>query len=353
MATTWTYMPILKWKRGEQAALDKLTASEWDGVVPLLELCSIPAAPDTTSLSAALPSYVKDVADRILKSVPEEQSIAIDTRYVSTAYNAQLNLMIAILSRLCKLINHPIIPVLKAEHVGLLSGLTAPRLETLQSFDEIVLRVVTGQFESAQIDPALTELNKFIKRKQAHLLIDQFAIVDKQPADCFNSLKPYLAAAAATACASVTVAGGSFPVNLMGRKAGVTDLPRVEWKVWGQIQAVREYEHFRFADYTVSNPNPMDDEVDPTKVNPSISLRYASDEFWRLYKGTGFKGAPAGVLKSLSKLLTADAIYGGPGYSFGDTKYTDYANGGTTNGIPWTWRRDATNRHIVHTTKQL
>ncbi|MGX9732493.1 beta family protein [Janthinobacterium aestuarii] len=346
-------MPILKWKRGEQAALGKLIQSEWDGVVPLLELSPISAAPDIAALNAALPNYVKDVADRITKSVPAEQPIAIDTRYVSAGYAAQLDLMIAVISRLRKIIENPILPIIQASHIGLIPGLTATRLNVLQSFDEIILRLPTSQFESAQIDPLLAELGKVIKRKHIHLLLDQFAIVDKKPADCFNALKPYLVAAAATTCASVTVAGGSFPVNLMGRKQGITDLPRVEWAVWVQIQGLVEYEQFRFSDYTVTNPNPMDEDVDPKKVNPSISLRYASDDIWRLYKGAGFKGAPASVLKSLCKLLTTDAIYSGAGYSFGDTKYMEYANGGPKNGIPWTWRRDATNRHIVHTTKQL
>jgi hypothetical protein len=353
MATIWAYMPILKWKRGEQAALEKLSMKQWDKVVPLLELSPIGAAPDTAALNAALPGYVNNLADQINKYVPQDRPVVIDARYLSPGYSKQLDLTIVVVDRLRKKLTHPILPVVQAGHIGLISGLSATRLGVLESFDEIVLRLATDEFEAAQIDPSLAALAKVFKRKQIHLLLDQFAIVDKKPTDCFNALKPYLAAAAATTCASVTIAGGSFPVNLMGRKQGITDLPRVEWKVWLRIQGEADYEKFRYGDYTVSNPNPMDEDVDPKKVNPSISLRYASDDFWRLYKGAGFKGAPAGVLKSLCKLLTTDAIYGNTGYSFGDTKYMEYANGGPTNGIPWTWRRDATNRHIVHTTKQL
>lgn len=353
MATEWKYLPILKWKRGEQAALSKMIPAEWDNVVPLIELSPIDAAPDNASLNAALPTYVATVAAQITKSVPENHPVAIDTRYVASGYAKQLDVMIVVINRIKKAISNPVLPVIQAGHISLIPGLNATRSGTLRAFDEIILRMATDEFESAQIDPLLGGLAKVFKRKQIHLLLDQFAIVDKKPTDCFNALKPYLAAAAATTCASVTVAGGSFPVNLMGRKQGITDLPRVEWGVWLKIQNEADYEEFRYGDYTVSNPNPMDEDVDPKKVNPSISLRYTSDDFWRLYKGAGFKGAPAGVLKSLCKLLITDPIYGGVGYSFGDTKYTDYANGGPKNGIPWTWRRDATNRHIVHTTKQL
>lgn len=353
MATNWRYLPILKWKRGEQAALDKLKAPEWVDIVPLLELCPIAAAPDAAALNASLPGYVQNIADQLIKSVPGDRPVAIDTRYVSAGYSKQLDLMIVVVNKLKKALTQPVLPIIHAGHLSQIPGLTASRLGVFGSFDEIILRLAIDEFEAAQIDPLMLALAKVFKRKQIHVLLDQFAIVDKKPTDCFNALKPYLTEAAATTCASVTVAGGSFPVNLMGRKQGVTDLPRVEWKVWLQIQAEAEYEEFRYGDYTVSNPNPMDEDVDPKKVNPSISLRYASDDFWRLYKGAGFKGAPAGVLRSLCKLLVTDPIYGGSGYSFGDTKYMDYANGGPTNGIPWTWRRDATNRHIVHTAKQL
>ena len=353
MTTLWKYMPILKWKRGEQAALSKLAPEEWRGVVPVLELNPIEAAPDANSLNAALGSYLNLVATQIEKSVPEDQLVFIDTRYVSTGYSKQLDLMIVVVSRLQKLVANPILPVLQASQVSMISSLTASRRQTLENFEGMILRLQIDQFEAAQVDPLLKAASETIKRKRIHLLLDQFAIVDKNPSDCFNALKPYLNAAISTKCASITYTGGSFPVNLTGRKKGITDLPRVEWKVWQQMNRDRTYENVRFGDYTVSNPNPMGEDVDPKKVNPSISIRYASDDFWRLYKDAGFKGAPAGVLKSLSKLLTTDSIYGGVGHSFGDTKYMEYANGGPKNGIPWTWRRDATNRHIVHTAKNL
>jgi hypothetical protein len=353
MTTNWAYMPILKWKRGERAALSKLDTAQWEGIVPLLELGAIEAAPDTAALSAALPGYIARVADEIIKSIPADQAIAIDTQYVSTGFARQLDLLLAVLTRLAKAVPNSIIPVIHAGQTDAVASLSATRLLAFQSFAEIMVRLDTDSFQASQVDPVLASVAKYVKRKQLHLMLDQFALVDKQYGDCFTSLQPYLAAAAATSCASVTVAGGSFPVNLTGKKQGVTDLPRVEWKIWQRVQAVADYKRFRFADYTVSNPKPMDDQVDPTKVNPSIAIRYTSDDFWRLYKGAGFKGAPGGTLMSLSKLLTTDAIYGGQHYSFGDKKYMEYASGAAKNGIPWTWRRDATNRHIVHTIKQL
>jgi Beta protein len=354
MATEWQYMPILKWKRGERDALRGLESAQWEGVVPLAELNPIGAAPDTASLRIALPAYVNDVADQIKKSVPEGLPVAIDTVYVSTGYPKQLNLLLAIYRRLQKLVpDHQVIPVVTANELNAIAALKETDSSALKGLDDVILRLRTDQFESAQVVPFIDALAKSVKRKNIHLLLDQFSIVDKKHQDCYLGLSPYLVAAASATCASVTVAGGSFPVNLTGKKQGYTDLPRVEWNIWRQIVASGEYLKFRYADYTVSNPNPMDEDVDPKKVNPSIAIRYASDNFWRLYKGAGFKGAPSGVLRSLCKLLLTDPIYGGKPYSFGDQKYSDYSTGSEKNGIPWTWRRDATNRHIVHTSNQL
>lgn len=354
MASEWQYMPILKWKRGERDALRYLPDKEWEQLVPLLELDPIGAAPDAVALKAALPAYVTEIAKQIIRSIPEAQSVAIDTSYVSSGFPRKLNLLMAIYSRLQKLVPHNLIPVIRANSLDALTGLTESYTQVLKNASEVVLRLRIDQLGAAQVAPSVNELAKFVKRKQIHLLLDQFSIVDKKHNDCFAALSPYLTAASGISCASVTVAGGSFPINLTGKKQGVTDLPRVEWAVWVLMAQKDDYEDYRYADYAVSNPTPMEEDIDPTKVNPSVAIRYTSDQFWRLYKGRGFKKGGPGQLKGLSKLLVTDVgIYAGQGFSYGDGQYMKYSAGSEKNGIPWTWRRDATNHHIMKTISQL
>lgn len=67
MALEWRYLPILKWKRAEVEALRKLTATQWEGVTPLVELQPIGVAPEVAALKSALPGYLDKVAEDFVK----------------------------------------------------------------------------------------------------------------------------------------------------------------------------------------------------------------------------------------------------------------------------------------------
>ncbi|WP_454909489.1 beta family protein [Variovorax gossypii] len=77
----------------------------------------------------------------------------------------------------------------------------------------------------------------------------------------------------AAGCSSTTLAGGSFPLNLVGRKQGLHDIERVEWKVWKALISKPAYAKVLFSDYTVSNPAPAPD-IDPTMMNPSVASHH-------------------------------------------------------------------------------
>ena len=142
-------------------------------------------------------------------------------------------------------------------------------------------------------------------------------------------------------------------MTLTGIKAGVKGIPRTDWLTWKLILQTGDFPSLRYADYTVTNPEPLP-EIDPKTMNPSIAIRYAIKDSWHLLKGKGFKGAPVGEYTGLCKLLVTDkSVYSGKDFSFGDGKYFASASGIGKNGVPWTWRREATNHHIVFTAKSL
>lgn len=347
MSNKWLYMPILKWKRGEQDALRFLRADQWQDVTPLIELQPLKVAPVGSDINAALPDYLKKVSEEIIKAVPADSAIAIGTRYVCSDFSKQANLLLAVCRRLKKLIPNQVIPVVQDIWVDSLAGLPPNLEELIKEFPSIVLRVRTDTLSAEQIEPVVSKLAKIVKRSSIHLLLDQFSLVDKKHLDCVDSIRPFVEATTQFKCASVTLGGGSFPINLTGKKQGVTDIPRVEWKIWNQIVGDDNPMKLRYADYTVTNPMPMDEDIDPTKMNPSIAIRYAGNDYWRLFKGQGFKGAATGQLHSLCKLLVTDSVYGGSAFSYGDKEYEKKSVTAGRNGIPWTWRRDATNRHIA------
>lgn len=354
MAYDWRYLPILKWKRGEQFALRELTEAQWSGVTPLIELQPIDAAPDSAALRAALPEYLNKVAEQIEKSIPEDCQVFVDTHLVSPGYARPANLLVVVCDQLRRKTKRMIYPVVGTAAMASIGALTPQLKESIQKLATVLLRLRSDQIESSQIQPLVADLVGLgIKKRNIHLLIDQYSLVSRDPPGCVISIKPYLAEAIAASCASVTLGGGSFPMTLAGIKAGAKNIPRVEWSAWKLIDAAGEFRQLRYADYTVTNPAPLP-EIDPKTVNPSITIRYATNDHWYLLKGRGFKGAPPGEYRGLCKLLvTNGAVYSGKDFSFGDGKYFAAANGGIKNGIPWTWRREATSHHIVFTASSL
>lgn len=357
MATDWKYLPILKWKQGEQLALRNLTAAQWKGLVPLLELQPILAAPDYASLKANLPTYLEDrVANKLCKAVPPGSAVAIDTSSLSVGTPSQLQLLIWTCHLLQGLLpSHMIVPVFHASKLEDFDALPNQHQKRLNAFPEIMLRIIIDQFKPSQVSSSVSELvSHGINKKNIHILIDQYSIVERDPNECFKNAKPYADNAIGTKCASVTIAGGAFPVNLMGRRSGLSTIPRVEWKTWCLFRKSGEYSTLRYSDYTVTNPAPLEAEIDPSKLNPSIAIRYAVTETWRLYKGSQFKKAPKNEYKNLCKLLVSDAHYSGENFSYGDSQYK-LASETTkeTNGTPSSWRKEATNHHIVLTASSL
>lgn len=347
--TEWKYLPILKWKQGERIALRNLKGLQSDGIVPLIELLPISAAPNFAALQAELPSYVDKIAKDLLK-LPEGMACAIDTRYVSTGYPKQAQLLAAICVQLAKLTKRHIIPSIPSALVH-----SEPGQPVLlgKHFKECIVRIDASSISVTQVQPTIEIVQEAFNSGTIHVVVDQFSLVGKDPKVMTIAIRPYLDSALASECHSVTIAGGSFPVNLIGFKQGVFDIDRVEWKIWLQLRKHAEYANVRFSDYCVTHPA-LGPDLDPTQVNPSVAIRYAASNHWRLYKAGGFKKGLPDQYRSLCMLLIGDtAVYSGSTYSYGDKCYADAASAKLGNGNPSSWRRDATNHHLVLTQAAL
>jgi len=346
MPIDWKYMPVLKWKRGERAAMQKLFPAQRQGVVPLAELQRDSAGDRPT---------VADLVEQLKVCLASGGAIGIDTLHLSLQGERPLELLAAMSAAVQKgSPDRRVLPVIHGALASSLAGSTQRALDQLHSFPEVILRLRTDQIIASQIALLVEELKSVgIKRTSLHLVVDQFSMVGREAPPSATAVMQYLDAAIAEKCLSVTLAGGSFPIDLTGRKKGTSDLDRVEWLVWEIVRANPTYKAVRFADYAVTNPS-RQPEIDPREVNPSISIRYAMPKAWRLFKGGGFKKGKPHTLSSLCELLVIDAAYSGAGFSDGDKTYANTAvKKPAANGIPWTWRRDATNHHIALTAAAL
>ena len=349
MAEKWKYMPLLKWKQGERLALKNLASSQWESIVPLIELQPIVAAPDRDSLRSALPNYLAKIAKEMAQAIPNDKPLVIDVRHVAPGYPGQLGLLKTVCAQLEKVAKRRVFPVLSEAVVSR----HAADLSVIDGFDEYVLRIQTPLIKAAQVQAVVKQVvGSGIAKGRLHVVVDQYSIVNEDPKARLAMVRPYIDEALAAACASTTVVGGSFPANLIGFKQGMQDLPRVEWAVWRALKKSPSHASLRYGDYTVSNPAPVPD-MDPKMVNPSVAIRYAAPDHWRLFKAGGFKKGKPNQYQNLCVLLLGDSVYCGAAFSFGDDCYDKAANAKLGNGNPSSWRRDATSHHLVLTASTL
>lgn len=336
------YYPILKWKKGEQDAVRYLDAADQQHMLPILEVL---AAADT-DLRAKLGAQLKLAGG-------DTFPFGIDGRYVWSAgsgFKPLLKLCAGLLKdgyRACPVINAP----------DLFANASA--LTLLEEFEEVVLRLRLHLMTLAQALQAVKDVRKVIGRKaQLHVIYDLGPIGDAPEAWLRGFAEPFvrdtLAAGHAT---NVALAGGSFPLTLTGIPIGAnTKLRRKEWHVWKDLRAQADCADVRFGDFAVTNPEPLEIS-DPTAMNPSAAIRYALDGEWWLLRGRGVKTRGAGGFgqyKTLCKLLVASPDYYGATFSYGDGRYGVYAQPGQSQtGNLTTWRRDATNHHLVQTIRRL
>lgn len=344
----WNYMPILKWKQGEQLALRNLSPTQREKTLPLIELQPIDAAPDAKSLTKALPDYAAKVAGQISKSIPDQYSLCIDTSYLSPGYQRQINLLMNVIEFLQKHIKNEIFPVIHAKDIESIRLLSSVQRKPFENIKKIVLRIRTDLVEASQVAASIAAISGAgVDPSRIHLLVDQYSLVGRTVPDCLMQGKLHLDEALGSGCASLIISGGSFPVNLVGIPQGITNLPRIEWQVWKNLVSDTKYKDVIFSDYAVTNPAPIP-EIDPTQMNASIAIRYAGEDFWRIYKGRGFKSKVPGEYRNLCRLLVSDDIYSGAGFSYGDAQYYQKAStGNEKNGTPASWRKEATSHHIV------
>lgn len=346
---SFCYMPILKWKQGEQTTLRELSATDQEKMLPLIELMPFKSLTGET-LNQGHQRDAKKTGQLLIKAGFDDQPIAVDTLYRIPSYASQTKLLIATSNQISKSGINKVYPVV---HPGMVLSEPAEFIK-LQDYEALILRIRVGTFLPIQIDSLITSLREALASPvpRIHVLLDMFDMVGASPTASAAAITPLITAALANdETSSVTVAGGGFPMSLAGIPQGNHSIPRTEYETYLLLRNI-DFPDLKFGDYAVTNPIPMEG-LDPTKMNPSCQIRYTRLMNWLLIKGQGSKTHGMGQYNQLSQLLVAHKDYSGKTYSFGDERYDYHAQNGSTSGSYMTWRRDATSHHVVFTVRQL
>ncbi len=344
------YIPILKWKPAEQGALMRLESAERLPMLPIIEILPLDANLAPKELVTA--TLVKFVAVAIKSSLGLfSNGFGLDGRYLFAS-----GISIKRLARICGDLRKEslnAIPVVEPDRV-LTETIDLSLLKPLRA---VILRVpvrVTPLVETLQ---ALTDLRNAIgKRADVIAVLDMDGFGDADNSMFMKLVDPMIKAVMSAGTANrVSLAGGSFPASLSRYKQGRSEISRREWAIWSHFQKQPGLSGLIFSDYAVTNPKLL---IIPkgTPIPVLAQIRYAVTDRWVLQRGAVIKGS-AGFqqYKQLCVVMMASPEYCGEPYSYGDKMIKHHSDPSpkVTTGSPQTWRRDATNHHLVHTIRQL
>jgi hypothetical protein len=248
----------------------------------------------------------------------------------------------------------PAWPVLRAVHA--MADMAS--LADLRGQPAVIVRAYGESTPLADIQSVVAGVRKACgKRMPIYVVLDLYALGDIDINAKAALLQPQVATLAASGdVAQIGMAGGSFPMNLGSLKQGVGNrLPRQELAIWKRLRAMPNCQGVIFGDYGVTNPEPLED-IDPTKMNPAAAIRYTLKNEWWVLRGAGVRTEGKGGMaqyNGLCTLLIRSPDYSGRTFSYGDERYYVHAQPGASSGNLTTWRRDATNHHVVFTVRQL
>jgi hypothetical protein len=333
------YVPILKWKRAEQSALQELGDKEKNGLTPLIELV-MPTVPLYKNVGKkgekktikktqeeVFAEVVQKFKERKIKEIPEEILQSWGTKPIfldfTLLYNG-IQLKIDSLSEIASAgadKGLKIIPVLNLNDDSKIKEVIALHS---QKYDHgICLRVTPSDLANIEtlnkkIETLLKDFN--LSRKNIDLLIDIKEIKENggqylhfmnasQGIENLSEWRKYI------------FASGAFPDNMSEcRLDEPTFLPRFDWKNWLSLTKEKLARNPIFADYTIRNPI-FREALQYYQPTPSIKYTLKND--WLIMKGEMRKNYH---YLTNAKLLVEDTeYYFGDKFSWGDKKIAEKA----------------------------
>lgn len=356
-----SYIPILKTKRAEFTALSQLDSSIKSKVIPLLEIEPIPLDPDTDIPEKTYNDMLTGFEQKIASSCDGIPTIFLDGVLIEEQF----------------IDSGDIYPIINAVNQARKSGVrvipvTSPtRTPTYQAAinsllkGEVCLRLTTTDLANPQlISTYVTAIG--LAHNNIDVIID---LRDMITEDNINSgLSKMLAIGLVNNLPNVlnyrtlTLAAGSFPMDLSNISVGVYSQGRFEWMLWKDLHISGELVRpIIYSDYGVQHPDYA--RLATRFPSATASIRYTgNDDFW-VFRGQVARRYGYEQYGAHSQRIVVHSEYSGAKFCTGDKEIEDYAKtytqylqnptGNYKFGSPEVWRRIGQNHHITKVVDQL
>lgn len=335
------YVPVLKVKRGEKAALRSLAPPLFQRITPLLEI--VERRPDkASSLRVHLDTAFKDLA----ASAAPFSRVFLDAREIAPDGAAAAQ---AAFDRAAEegMSFTPVTGVNRNADVA--AALAHSQMG-------VALRLTRQEFEAGGLNQAIHRFLSIhgLAPEALDLIVDLGAVDDMVSfgvmalADAFLAEVPFL-----TRWRTLTVSGCAFPATMGGIKRNAHGtVERSDWLAWRDGLFANRNGIPRlpaYSDCVIQHPSGVEG-FDPRTMAGAAAIRYTAGDAWLLIKGESTRNIPpSGQFPQLAEQLVYGPLskfYSGAKHCSGCASIKDAADGAPKHGSLELWRRLGTIHHL-------
>jgi len=351
------YVPILKGKEGEFAALEELKADVRRRLMPLIEIPAVPYDYVNERPAKTLQEHVSGIAKRLKRCWPDNP-LYLDLPW----FGADERLEDGSVAMECVLADSKsnqlqVVPVVSRQSSS--AYLTAVSRHHTEEGPAACLRLTVQDFEE-DVD-LIVEVEKLLARldlpdpSAMDLMLDLEDLGTDDGKAVLIARSLFSMIPRKDDWKRIILVAASFPEDLSDVEASdITRLSRREWTLWSTLQkrpSALPRRDMIFGDYAIAHPIPK--ELDPRVMLMSANIRYTAARNWLIVKGRNVRQYGFEQYFELCRELVQLPEYSGRPFSWGDQYISDCADGMVGPGNATTWRKVGTNHHLTLVAKQL
>jgi Beta protein len=352
------YVPVLKGKEGEFAALEALEPDVRQHLMPLIEIPPIQHDYVNDRPAKTLDDHIRGVAERVRKAW-RMRPLYLDLPWLGEDAERLADGRGAFAAVLEDCLANEVNAVPVVSRASSPGHLAAAARHSAASHNGVCIRLIVKDFEE-DVEPD-TEVDRLMRGLGGVSTADVDLMVDLEDLGPDGGRALLVARSIFSMLPKrnewrrVILAAASFPEDLSDVSAAtVSTLPRREWELWNTLQrrpTLLPRPDLIFGDYAIAHPEIKD--LDPRVMLMSASIRYTTPDHWLIVKGRNVRHYGFDQYFELCQLLVKRDEYVGSAFSWGDRYIADCAEGVQGPGNATTWRKVGTNHHLTLVVKQL
>lgn len=352
------YVPIVRWKRGEQTALSELDQKIKNKMTPLIEIPPIDWDFENECPKKTIDDHIKNLSSQLKTSWNHSNTVFIDALQICVDDEELMTDGTHPLEYIFDMLSKNEIEAIPVTGKGRGINYQKAVYSIIQKYNKgYAIRLIDEDFDDVD-----TVIEWFFKQfnnplEEIDIIIDYKYIDSKTPVGRMAKLiagsllsLPYI-----DRWRTLTVSGTTFPESLAEIPTGQDGrIPRLEWLIYQRLFDTKLPRYPSFGDYIISNPEYA--KIDPRFMKMSANIRYTVDNEYLIFRGYSVTSPKYGKWKQthgLCKRVVTHPKYCGKTYSYGDTYIYECSNGTTGTGNAETWRSIGTNHHLTLVINEL